>query len=185
MEIDQILFIWLGKNVPQYTALFTRLIILTALVEVFATPITTVVHATGKMKKFQTTCSLIIISILPLSYLFLKLGFPPASPMVVSLVICIFVHGVRIYLLRQLITFSAWKYMYKVIFPALKVSILSLILPLLLHFQMESNLYRLICMFFICICSTLLSIYFLGLKQDERNKIKVKIKIIYHKIRNQ
>jgi O-antigen/teichoic acid export membrane protein len=182
IEIDRILLIWLGDNVPQYTSLFTRLIILTALVEVFASPITTVVHATGKMKKFQTICSSIILLIIPVSYLFLKSGFSPETPMVVSLVICILVHGVRIYLLRQLIPFSGRDYISEVILPALKVSILASICPLLLYFNMESNLYRLIYMFFICTVSTGLIIYFVGLKNNERIMINMKIKTIYHRI---
>jgi O-antigen/teichoic acid export membrane protein len=179
IEINQILYFWLGNNVPEYTTIFTRLIILTVLVEVFASPLTTVVHATGKMKKFQTVCSSVILLIIPVSYCFLKLGFSPESPMTVSLIICILVHAVRVYLIRQLIPFSAWRYFSEVIAPAMKVFVLALILPLLLYCNMQSHIYRFICTFVTCVLSTGVFIYFVGLKKEERAKVNAKARVIH------
>jgi O-antigen/teichoic acid export membrane protein len=181
VEINQILHFWIGSNVPEYTTIFTRLIILTALVEVFASPLSTVVHATGKMKKFQTVCSSIILLIIPISYCFLKLGFPPESPMAVSLIICILVHAVRVYLIKQLVPFSVLNYFSEVIAPAMKVCVLALILPLLLYFNMKSHIYRFICTFMTCALSTGVIIYFVGLKKEERAKFNAKAISIHKK----
>lgn len=175
VDMEFVLSIWLGDNIPSLTPLFARLTVVTALVESFASPVTTIVHATGRMKKFQVICSSIILTIVPLSFLFLKWGFPPESAMFVSLIVVFIVHGVRLYLLRELIPFYPFDYIIKVLLPCAKVFVISL----LFSFGIDNlNLNSILNLLLICIMN-LFVIYWRGLNKEEHCYIESKLKRIY------
>ena len=90
IEIKYVLNLWLGEDmVPAYTTSFTVLVLLNMLVSAFHQPLTHIVHATGKQKAFQLTNAIVVCSIVPVSWLFLKLGFDPNSVFIVSLALTI------------------------------------------------------------------------------------------------
>ena len=91
IETPAILGLWLGDNVPEYTIVFTRIILLTALVSAYANPTSGIAYATGKIKTFNILVSGLNLLIVPIAYLFLKLGFGPESAMIVSLIMSVIV----------------------------------------------------------------------------------------------
>lgn len=126
VNIKFILDLWLGKMYPEKTISFTILAIAISLLDAFANPITTIVHATGIMKRFQITCSSIILLIVPASYLLLRWGFPPEATYVVSIIILFIVHCVRLLLVRRLATFfSIREYVRRAVIPCVKVALIS------------------------------------------------------------
>lgn len=70
METPAILKIWLGENVPEYTVVFTKLILLISLVGVYANPTSCIAYATGKIKNFTIWVSTINLMIIPIGYIF-------------------------------------------------------------------------------------------------------------------
>ena len=173
LEINQILTMWLGNNVPEYTELFSILVIITAIIEVLASPISTIVHATGKMKNYQIICSTIIMLIVPISYIILKLGGNPETPMIISIIVCIIVHGVRLILLRNILEqFSPKEYINKVILPILKVLFFGMIIPLILFLNLSDGFIRFFLILFISTISFAISIYIVGMQKEERIAIK-------------
>lgn len=175
VNMDEILFLWLGNNYPIYTSIFCRLSIIIALIESFANPISTIVHATGSMKKYQIVCSSIILLIIPTSYLFLANDYAPQTAMYVSIFILIFVHIVRLLLVRKLVAFSIKTYLYSVIKPCVVVIIIS--------FAIFFPLYRIDMSIFIKILSLIISniviIIYFGLNINERQLLSNKIQSIF------
>lgn len=182
IEAEQLLAFWLGDAVPEYAVVFTRLAIVTALIETFANPITTAVHAVGKLKKFQVICSSVILSIIPLSYLILQYEQSPLIPMIVSIVVCIIVQFVRLYLIKSLIPLSYSVYLYRVVYPCFIVTIAAFSIPFILVVNMDMGLLRLLLVGLMSLITSTLSIYLLGLEQFERDYVihflsKIKYKI--------
>ncbi|MCR5361759.1 MAG: lipopolysaccharide biosynthesis protein [Bacteroidales bacterium] len=174
-----ILEIWLRPNMPDYAPVFTQIILLTSIVEVFGPPIATIVHATGKMKKYQLVCGFTIMLIVPIAYLFLKIGYPPESAMYVSLAMLIVVHLIRLLLVKELVDFSIADYIKKCIVPCIFVGCASLVIPLMLFLFRINNLLHPFIMFAICLLCGCVSIWLIGLSKNEKdlviNKITKKI----------
>ena len=78
LEVETFLGIWLVE-VPEYTEVFVQLTIILSLVEVLLIPVGYINQATGDIKKFQIVSSAAQFVVLPIGYVFLKLGFNPYS----------------------------------------------------------------------------------------------------------
>ena len=78
LEVETFLDIWLVE-VPEYTEVFVQLTIILSLVEVLLIPVGYINQATGDIKKFQIVSSASQFVVLPIGYVFLKLGFNPYS----------------------------------------------------------------------------------------------------------
>lgn len=169
-KMDFILSLWLGEDVPPLSTLFSILSLLIALTESFASPLTTVVHAIGRMKKFQTICSSVILSVVPLSYGVLKMGFQPESVMYVSLFVLVIVHVVRLYLLKELISYSVREYVANVLFPCVKVVAVTLLIAYGINYQLGEIIMSVI-QILLTLLFTAIIIVFVGLNAEERKAI--------------
>ena len=107
---EYILGLWL-KNVPEFTLVFTQLVLINGLVDSVSGPAIAPALATGNIKKFQISVSVVTFLNLPISYFCLKLGASPTSTMIVSIVLSYITIFVRAYLLKTLINLSLIDYM--------------------------------------------------------------------------
>lgn len=129
LKIDYIFSLWLGNETPPYTALFTVLVLCTGVIEAFAAPISTLVHATGKMRKFQIWVSVVIMSVIPIAYIFLKIGYPPESVFYISFLVGIGAQCTRLYIIKGLIPeFSYAQYWRLVLKPCCLLVLISIII---------------------------------------------------------
>lgn len=78
LEVDTFLDVWLVE-VPEYTAMFVQLTIMLSLIEVLLIPMGYINQAAGDIKLFQIVSSAAQFLVLPIGYVFLKLGFNPYS----------------------------------------------------------------------------------------------------------
>lgn len=177
IETPMILGLWLGNNVPEYTVVFTRLILLTALVSAYANPTSAIAYATGNIKRFISWVSGLNLLIVPIGYLFLKLGYAPESTMIISLIMTILVQIVRLFVLKKLLYFSILDYIKKVCIPTFLVFLLSPIIPYCIkQIAQDSLIYSLlICL--ISAISVVIFMWFIGLNKEEKNIILSKIRI--------
>ena len=181
-KIDFVLLLWLGEDIPPLSALFSILSLLIALTESFASPLTTVVHATGRMKKFQMICSSIILFIVPLSYVVLKIGFQPESVMYVSLFVLVMVHVVRLYLLKELISYSVREYVTCVLFPCVKVAVFTLLIAYVVNYQSGGAVLSII-QILLTLLLTAIILIFVGLNVEERGSIFQLVRNYYEKFK--
>ncbi len=172
LEIDTVLHLWLGDNVPEYTNIFIILVFMTSFLNNLNTPVSFVVHATGNMKKYQVVTSFIELSILPISYFVLKLGAAPYSVFIVTLFVVAINQYASLCILRQLVSFSLRDYFYRVIFPILYVITISCFLPCLLRILLPESYIR---FFLVCVVSVITiaaSIWLCGLNKNEKELFK-------------
>lgn len=83
--MPDILCIWLG-NYPIETELFCHLIILSFLVQQLYPGINRAIYATGKIKGYQISLAIILISIIPIGYALFKMSFASHTILIVMLI---------------------------------------------------------------------------------------------------
>ena len=137
LEVPTLLSLWL-KEVPDYTVLFSRLVIINALIDSTAHPLMTAIQATGRIRAFQIVTAGLLILNLPVSYVFLKFGCPPQITMIISICISIIAQLSRLVFAKKQIGLSIAYYCREVLWPIGLVTIFSLVLPLLLVFVIDS-----------------------------------------------
>ena len=171
IETRSILGLWL-TIVPDYTVIFTRLVIVNAIIESLANPFIASIQATGKIKRYQIVTGSIILLNLPISYLFLKFGFPPQTTMVITILITAIAHLCRLYFMNKLLKMNIFNYFKQVILPISLVSILAFVLPLLYARCFEPSFWRLVGVTAVTAIASVFIIFFIGLTQSERNGLK-------------
>lgn len=182
IETPFILQLWLGENIPGYSIIFTRLVLLTAVVSTYANPTSCIAYATGNIKKFTIWVSGLNLLIIPIAFVLFKFGFPPETAMIVSLIISVFAQIVRLIILKTLIEFSFQNYIKRVILPTLTVAITSFVVASIIHSIIADTVLLHLSSCAIAVLSVMMSIYIFGLSQSERNIVKAYImKIIYRK----
>ena len=182
METKDILYIWLGQ-IPEHTVIFSQLIIIISLIDAMAHPLMTSIHATGHVALYQSLVGSMYLLNIPISYFFLKHGYPPVTVFVVSLVITIFNLFARLFLVRHFIpSFPLVKYVLEVFVICLLVSIASFVLPVFSAPFAKSMMFSFFVESAICVVSVLCSVFFLGLNKEEKFFLKkVVMSKIFHK----
>ena len=169
-EMKFILELWLG-SIPQYAIEFTRLILVLSLMNTMSRPLMTCIHATGNIKKIQITESLILILIVPFAYLALKLGWPYYSIYVVYITVEATAQIARMKIILPIIKLKLSKYLYVIFMQMMPVTLISLLFTFLIYNNMGGSWSRIIVITIVSSVSTLISIYYIGLNNAERQKV--------------
>ena len=182
LETEIILKTWL-KIVPEYTVIFTRLAIINVLIDCVSGPLMTAAQASGRIKKYQAIVGGLLLLILPVSYLLLKLGFPPQSTLYVSISISVIALFARLFIISPLVNLSILTFVRSVIFRVLLVAGVAVLFPLIVKQSIGNEFIQ---FFVVCISSVLsvvLSIYWLGLRVEEQLFMKNKASVLLLKLR--
>lgn len=180
LEVESLLSLWLGNNVPEHTPAFVVLIVGASLIHVFNPPTSFVVHATGNMRRYQTWTTVFSLLLLPVAYLFLINGSSPEIVLVLYFIFMLLGQVLSLIILRSIVSFSLREYFAKVIWPCVILSLVSSIIPVTLHLIMQQSYLRLFVVSIVAGICVLLSSFYLGLNVSERaiivdfvrNKIK-------------
>jgi len=169
-EISPILDLWLGRGkYPEITPVLCQLTIIMSLCNSYSTPISIVVHASGQMRKFQVICSIVVLSVVPLAYIAAKLGGSVEEIMIVSILIVIVTQVVRLFLVKEIVSFSIKEYAQKVILPCAIVLVFSATLTYAMHTVLPNGFtFSLIVIAASILIATIL-VLFIGLNEEERN----------------
>lgn len=183
VSTSYVLTLWLN-NFPEYTVEFVQLTLVFGMCEALSNPLLTAIFATGNVKKYQITFGVLNLFNLPLSYVFLKIGYAPLIVLVVAIFISMCCLILRLYTLRSFIGLSIRAYFKKVYFNIVIVTIVSAVIPCLSRIFIEDNLIGFIIVSLICVVSTLASIYVIGCNSKEREYVKQKIVMLKLKLIN-
>lgn len=179
LEINLLLKWWL-KIIPDYTVLFARLVILESLIYCMAGTLIHVVQASGKNKFYELGVGTLMLLNLPISYVLLKLGYAPQITMIVSNIISFILVFFKLFYMKLILNFSILEYIKQVIIKNIIITLLTIIIPVYLYFNLEENFYNFIFICFSCVIISVLNIYFIGLNRNEKllilNFIKAKLK---------
>lgn len=167
LETDWILSVWL-KTVPENSAIFVRIMLCISLLMTLSNPCVIANQATGKVKTYQIVVGSLLISILPISYIVLKLGAPAYSVLIVHFCVETIAQIFRMALLRPLIDLPIIQYLRNIYLPILFVVVTSCILPIYVHSLMSEGLSRFVVVGCVCVLSVVSMVYFLGLSKHER-----------------
>lgn len=167
LETEFILSVWL-KTVPDNAVIFTQIMICISLIYTTANPCVIANQATGKVKVYQIVVGGILLTILPLSYLVLKLGAPAYSVFIVHFCVESIAQFSRMYMLRKLINLPIREYLKNIYFPIIATVAVAIILPIIVHVQLENGWLRFIAVGCTCVASVGLSAFFIGFTKHER-----------------
>ncbi|MGO5016647.1 lipopolysaccharide biosynthesis protein [Segatella copri] len=176
--IDGILDIWL-KEVPRYTAIFCRLILVFLSIEAITAPLWMSVQATGKIRNYQILVASLIFLNFPLAYIVLKLGMPVYSVWVIRIIVNIVVMIARCIYMKKNLNFPLLSYLKAVIAPILSVTFVAIPIPLILNYMIHGFWQNMIIVGIATFALTILDVYFVGMNTHEkllaRNMILKKI----------
>lgn len=185
MEANIILKIWLD-NVPQYTVIFTKLILVLSLSEIISNTLIVAQSASGKIKKYQIVIGTITLLNLPISYLSLKIGLSPECTLIIAIIISQICLVARLILLKEMINLPIIGFIKKVFVKILLVTLVSIFPPMLIMLFMQENILRLILLSIISFVFTAIFILYIGCTNTERQTLfniinKIKSKLHLHK----
>lgn len=174
VEIDQVLKLWL-KTVPDFADSFTILLLITVLLDSMSRSLRTAIQATGRIKLYESVIGTISILTLPVSYLFLKMGFHANIVFIVNILIAIIDLFLRLYNAHKLIDFPILIFLNEVVVKNIIITFFCLSLPVILKNVMNESLSRLIIISIVSLIWNTLIIFMIGLNKSEK-------KIIYKEL---
>lgn len=170
-EIRFILGIWLGDAVPDETALFAVIVLMTYTWRTFHIAALMPYHAIGKIKTGNVTIGSLMIATLPIGYVLFKCGCPAYSVFLAIFAVEI-VGMFAIYWLIHRYEYFPYKYVFtKILMPCGLVTIFTIIVPAFITHIMNDGWARLIIVGISTEFSLLLSALYLGLNKEERTRI--------------
>lgn len=173
-----ILQLWL-KQYPEFAVAFVILTLILAMTEVLSTTLTTVILATGTIKKICLWIGGLRILNLPICYVVLKLGAMPTDVFYVLIAMNVVLLLVRIIVASKLTNTNGYLFVKNVI---LRVSLVAMIATGGTYFinrMCPDTFIGLLILTFFSICTSSAIVYFIGLKETERQVIN---KIVISKI---
>ena len=170
-EMDFLLHVWL-KDVPEGALQFCNMTMLVAFISVTGGGIIHVINASGKIAKFKTTFSIMMLACLPIGYVMMKLGIQPHYLVGMFAVVDAIWRVIQLVFMQKTLGFSAWTYVREVYFPALKITIIVSAVILLSALPGLTGVIWHLCRILLVLFVSAASIYFIGLTDNERGKIK-------------
>lgn len=181
LEAPTILSVWLGV-VPKYAVLFVRLVLIISLCNSFSGLLATAKGATGDIKNYQITLTTIGAFHLPLAWLAFELGCGPEYSMYIYLFIVIILQIVRVWFVCNSLHLSKRRLFVEVVMRCLGVFVMSLILPIILHYSLSVSLLSTILICFTSMACVVITTLFIALTQHERDLL---ISFVANKIKRQ
>ena len=136
LNIDYVLDLWLSE-VPNKTSIFIILIISFSLLSTFSSPLITSQLACGKTRDFQLIVGGLTLLNIPVSYLFLKIGFGVEVTLYVAICIELVCLIARLIIVSKSSGISIHHFFYDVIIRCFVVTLISLIIPILFEIVVE------------------------------------------------
>ncbi len=170
-EINFILKLWLGDNVPDDTALFAVIVLVTYTWRTFHIAALMPFHAIGKIKKGNVTIGSLMIASLPIGYIFFKFGCPAYTVFLIILAIEIvgmfaiwwLIHNYEYFPYRDLFS--------KVLVPSGIVTLITISLPLYIINNYDDGWIRFLSICMISEVLLLISALYVGLNSEERGRL--------------
>lgn len=184
-QTEYILRLWLG-TVPEHSVSFVQIMIFVGMNYTFNTPTTMALHATGNIKKFQIIEGTMLLSVVPIAYLLLRFyHISPESVFITYFFVEVITQIVRVIIIYPIIKMPIRFYFTKVMWPILKVSSFVWVAPFFVNNLLNTqNFIKLVVVCIICVLSTIVCVFVLGMNNSERLFVIGKVKKFRHHIKN-
>lgn len=166
-NISSLLDVWLVKY-PEATINFVKWILLTTILIMISNPFSVSVEASGRIKKMTLITGTLILSSLPLSWIFLKLCDNPDIPFIILFLLNFASLIVKILFCRKIASFNLRQLALMSFVPMSFVGIMAVLACWILQPESIQSFGKLI--FTLCaqFCAIAILIYVLGLTRNER-----------------
>lgn len=168
VEMNSILHLWLGDAVPDHTQTFCIIILATTAILIPMGALATLVHASGKMVKYQLIGSSVKILSVPIAYVLMQIGFPPEWALISVLVFDAIGFVVGMYIIKSIMPFSIGKYIRYVLIPIFPVFAIPLIVEIMIHQYIDNNTIRLLSVMILGMIVSTLMFYSMAITKDEK-----------------
>lgn len=179
LNMDFVLNLWL-VNVPQYTAIFSKLILCFFLIEALSAPLWMFVQATGNIRNYQMLISLLIFLNFPLIYLSLNWGFPVYYVWLVRIIVGLIVFLARCIYIKSKYEFPLKQYCMQVLLPVIAVTIVSVLCTVLIWNIISGAWLQFIISCLFALGFTVMAVCLLGLNKKEKELTLNIIKSKFH-----
>lgn len=170
-ETEFLLDVWL-KNPPVNSAIFSRLIIINVMLNVIVESIYRASLATGKIRTYQIVVGLLVISNIPLSYIFLKNGCSVLSTFYTMIILSVISVFVKLFLLKKVVhSFRVGLFIRTVIVNCAIMTIIILLFVIVMRSCIEPSLSRSIMLLATVPIMSLLTAYLFCLTKSEKGWI--------------
>lgn len=177
-----LLEIWLGV-VPEHATNFVRLVLMFSMSESLAAPLVTVMLATGDIRNYQLIVGGCQLLNLPVSYVFLRLGFPPETILIVAICVSVLCEMARLIMLRGMINLSMRDFLLNVYLNVISVTLVAGIIPYVtLKTLGVSNFWTFVVICVVSFICAACSIYIVGCNKSDRAIIHGAICILIQRI---
>lgn len=170
METPYILKLWL-INPPEYTVIFSRLVLIVAMFSQMSIPIGNMVNAVGNIKQISVYTSIIFIMVLPVTIIAFKLGLPPFYAYFVQIISEILLIAIRSYLANKYAGMTYKDLLILLVKPVLIVTLWALIITPTIQLIMNDGFLRLLLSCILSSFAFIIGLYFWGLSKEERQYI--------------
>lgn len=171
-EIELVLSLWLGYNIPDYTSYFAILILIDNLINTLNTPCTQIVHAVGDLKKYQIASFIINMLLMPLSLYLLKMGLDATCVYYAMIIISIIHQIVCTIITNKIFHFGMSSYIKQVLFPCFLTVIILMAFTFFLTKIMSDSYARFALIVLLDIIMACLVGYYIMLNARERLQVK-------------
>ena len=170
VEIEFLLSLWL-KNVPEGAVFLCKLTLIDAVVRSLCSGTNALVQASGKVKWFQLTDSIVSILTLPVAFVCYKFGCPQETIIYLYIISNILVRIISFALLKCLIKFDILHFVKNVYYPTFTIIFFSVIFERLYGLaEIEISYMRLIGILITLVVVIVLN-YLLGFNKTERKML--------------
>jgi Na+-driven multidrug efflux pump len=175
LQADFILRLWL-KDVPEYTVVFSRLIVVQCLFSVFDTGLYMSLYAKGRLRENALIGPSLGFLCFPIIYLLFKLGYSPVSLSWVFLIkYAILGLIVKPYLAVKVARYSI-KPVIRMFFSCFKVSIAAVPIPFILFYTLEEGVAKFLIIGCSSVMCVVISVWLLGIEANMRKRIMSVVK---------
>lgn len=174
IEAPYILDLWL-KTVPDGTVLFLRLALLAILADTLSKTSSTAIAASGQVKSYNITASVIVIMVFPLTYISYRLGAKAYICYIFCIVAMIIKLFVLLPILRDTTGMKPSVFIRSVMLKTMPPLAAVPILPFIMHRNMEEGFIRLVAVCLVSLIWGAVCIYATGTSSDEREWIREKL----------
>ena len=178
---EELLTLWLGV-VPEYTIIFLQIIILQCLFQVFDTTFYYALYAKGRLRENALLSPTLLFIIYPVIYYLFKLGYSPIALSWASLLAYAFLGLVVKPILIIRICNYYWRDIVSVFVPCIKVTAVSLPIPLFSYYLLHSHnnmFYSFLSITMVSVVSVICASWYVGIDMKMREMI---IKAVRSKI---
>lgn len=169
-ETEYVIHLWLGQT-PHYVITFIRLTIIQLFIQAIDFPIGAGIHAYGKMKLPNLTSSMAYLSILPLSYIAMKLNANPEYTYLITIIAFPIAMGFDLWILNKYSNFNIKLYILNVLIKNIVIITVTSIILYTIQLYILPSFTRLIltCSFSIIFLSIL--IFYIGFDKKMQSRI--------------